>query len=77
MQHGAWPVYPVGQLPEPPPKQRGMPLLSSLQTAFLPSQQFCEAFTEPPSRRTGAPQMFPDGLQLVPLLQRPVSQLTP
>jgi hypothetical protein len=36
---------------------------SSLQTAFLPSQQFCEAFTPV------APQMFPGGLQDVPLSQ--------
>jgi hypothetical protein len=35
-----------------------------LQTAFLPSQQFWEAFS--PS----APQMLPGGLQAVPLSQR-------
>jgi hypothetical protein len=48
----------------PPPKQRGMPFESALQTAFLPSQQFWEAFS--PS----APQMLPGGLQATPLSQR-------
>src|SRR5687768_14339109 len=63
----------------PPPKQRGMPELSSLQTSFIPSQQFCEALMLPPSRSTGAPQMLPSPLQEVPLSQRLVvlSQVTP
>jgi hypothetical protein len=47
-----------------PPKQRMMPFESALQTAFLPSQQFCEALTVPLP-----PQMLPGGLQLVPLEQ--------
>lgn len=42
-----------------------MPLPSGLQTAFLPSQQFCEAFTAPLP-----PQMLPGGLQAVPPVQR-------
>ncbi|HEX9106462.1 MAG TPA: hypothetical protein VF832_04530 [Longimicrobiales bacterium] len=46
-----------------PPKQRGMLFESSLQTFFLPSQQFCEAFAPV------APQMLPGGLQDVPLSQ--------
>lgn len=41
-----------------------MPLESALQTVFLPSQQFCDAFTVPLP-----PQMLPGGLQLVPLVQ--------
>jgi hypothetical protein len=41
-----------------------MPFESALQTAFLPSQQFWEAFS--PS----APQMLPGGLHAVPLSQR-------
>jgi hypothetical protein len=40
-----------------------MPFESALQTAFLPSQQFWEAFS--PS----APQMLPGGLQAMPLSQ--------
>lgn len=57
-----------------PPKQRAMSLESSLQTAFLPSQQFCEAL-----KPLIAPQMLPGGLQAVPLLQRTAvgSQVTP
>lgn len=46
-----------------PPKQRAMPLESSLQTVFLPSQQFCEALLPK------APQMLPGGLQAWPLVQ--------
>jgi hypothetical protein len=41
-----------------------MPLVSGLQTSFLPLQQFCDALTVPLP-----PQMLPGGLQLVPLLQ--------
>jgi hypothetical protein len=41
-----------------------MPLESGLQTSFFPLQQFCDALTVPLP-----PQMFPGGLQLVPLLQ--------
>jgi hypothetical protein len=56
-----------------------MPELSSLHTS-LPTenalQQFCEALMLPPSGRTGAPQMFPTGLQLCPLSQRPPVQCT-
>ena len=69
MQHlGSEPSYPVGQVElqwslGQPPKQRGMLFESSLQTAFLPSQQFWEAFAPV------APQMFPGGLQDVPLSQ--------
>lgn len=62
MQHGAVPVKPVGHWLENPPKQRGMPDESSLQTSRMPLQQFCEALIEPPSRSTGAPQMFPTPL---------------
>ena len=36
-----------------------------MQTAFLPSQQFCDAFTAPEP-----PQMLPGGLHDVPLVQR-------
>jgi len=79
MQQPACPVYPVGHWADAPPKQRGMPELSSLQTS-LPAlkslQQFCEALMLPPSGRTGAPQMFPVGLQLWPLSQRPPAQVT-
>ena len=70
MQHwGFAPSYPVGQLVGQtlfghPPKQRAMPLESALHTAFLPSQQFCEAL-----KPLTAPQMLPGGLQLVPLSQ--------
>jgi hypothetical protein len=51
-----------------------MPLASSLQTFFLPSQQFWEAL-----KPLMAPQMLPGGLQAVPLLQRTAlgSQVTP
>jgi len=63
-QSGLAASQPVGQLVVPPPKQRMIPLLSLLQTAFLPSQQFCEAFTVPLP-----PQMLPGGLQDWPLLQ--------
>jgi hypothetical protein len=48
-----------------------MPAESRLQTSFFPSQQFCEALS--PS----APQMFPGGLQLPPLVQRPTPPTTP
>ena len=76
MQHGAWPVYPVGHCPQllfgHPPKQRGMPARSSLQTAFFPSQQFCEALTSTlPASPSGAPQMLPTGLHDWPLSHRP------
>jgi hypothetical protein len=42
-----------------------MPFESGLQTAFLPSQQFWDAFTAPEP-----PQMLPGGLQAVPPVQR-------
>jgi hypothetical protein len=51
-----------------------MPTRSRLQTAFLPSQQSCEALTlkVPPSGSgNGAPQMLPTGLHAWPLSQRP------
>jgi hypothetical protein len=54
----------LGQASDPPPKQRAIPFMSRLQTAFLPSQQFCEAGSP------AAPQMFPGGLQAVPPPQR-------
>src|SRR4051794_30469787 len=55
-----------------------MPETSSLQTSFIPSQQSCGALILPPSKSTGAPQMFPAPLQAMPLSQRLVvgSQLT-
>ncbi len=49
MQHsGSFPSQPVGQFAGHtsaghPPKQRMIPFMSGLQTAFFPSQQFCEA----------------------------------
>ncbi len=79
MQHGACPVYPEGQPGNPPPpKQRGMPETSSLQTAFLPSQQSCDALiiTVPPSGSGAVPQMFPTPLQARPLSQRPPTHCT-
>jgi hypothetical protein len=51
---------PVQTSPTQPPKQREMPAVSRLQTAFLPAQQFCEAGSP------AAPQMLPGGLQAVP-----------
>src|SRR5687767_8804659 len=75
-QFGSFGSYPVGHsightsLGQPP-KHRGMPALSSLQTSFLPSQQFCDALMLPPPGNTGAPQMFPTGLHDCPLSQRP------
>jgi hypothetical protein len=42
-----------------------MPFESGLQTAFFPSQQFCDAFTAPEP-----PQMLPGGLQETPFVQR-------
>lgn len=55
-----------------------MPDASSLQTARMPSQQFCEALmlTEPPSGSVAVPQMFPTPLHALPLLQRPPVQRT-
>ncbi len=41
-----------------------MPFKSALQTAFFPSQQFCDALTVPLP-----PQMLPGGLQAVPFEQ--------
>jgi hypothetical protein len=71
MQHwGFAPSYPVGQVVEAPPKQRGMPFESSLQTAFLPLQQSCEALAPV------APQMLPGGLHAVPLLHVEELQVT-
>jgi hypothetical protein len=65
MQHpGFVPSQPVGQPAVAPPKQRNTPFWSGLQTAFRPSQQFCEAFTS-----VEAPQMLPGGLQAPPLSQ--------
>lgn len=53
-----------------------MPPVSSLQTSFMPSQQFCGALIDPPSRKTGAPQMLPTPLQDWPLSHRPAAQST-
>ena len=53
-----------------------MPPVPSLQTSFMPLQQFCEALTEPPSRSTGAPQMLPTPLHDWPLSQRPPAHTT-
>jgi glycine cleavage system aminomethyltransferase T len=49
---------------EPPPKQRQIWFESCLQTAFLPAQQFWEAFVAPEP-----PQMLPGGLQAWPFVQ--------
>lgn len=65
MQHlGSLASQPVGQVAVPPPKQRQMAFASCLQTAFFPSQQFCDALVAPLP-----PQMFPGGLQAWPLEQ--------
>jgi hypothetical protein len=50
-----------------------MPVESTLQTAVLPSQQFCEALMlmTPPSGSLPAPQMLPVELQNEPLSQAP------
>ena len=53
-----------------------MPPVSSLQTSFMPLQQFCEALIEPPSRSTGAPQILPTPLHDCPLSQRPAVHRT-
>src|SRR5215468_1090525 len=76
MQQGASPVYPVGHAVDAPPKQRGMPETSSLQTSLpgptcppfetCPLQQSMGALVLPPSGSTGAPQMLPTGLQALP-----------
>jgi hypothetical protein len=67
-QAGLEPSQPAGQLVVPPPKQRMIPFASALQTAFLPSQQSCDALTVPLP-----PQMLPGGLQAWPLVQRKLS----
>ena len=53
-----------------PPKQRGIPLESSLQTSLWPSQQSCGALMLPPPGSTGAPQVSPTFWQAVPWVQR-------
>lgn len=53
-----------------------MPELSSLQTSFMPLQQFWLALMLPPPGSTGAPQMLPTGLQDWPLSQRLPSHCT-
>src|SRR5690606_31188651 len=65
---------PLGSSLSQPPKQRGMPELSTLQTSFLPLQQFWLALmlSVPPSGSSPLPQMLPVALQAVPLSQRPV-----
>ena len=63
-------------MPEPPPKQRGMPELSGLHTAFMPLQQSWLALILPPSGSTGAPQMLPTGLHACPSEQRPPLHIT-
>ena len=62
----------------PPPKQRGTPDESTLHTAFLPSQQFCEALMSvvPPSGSLPEPQMLPTPLHALPLSQRPPAHVT-
>jgi hypothetical protein len=72
------PVNPLGQVCEPPPKQRGIPERSSLQTSFFPSQQFCDALiiTVPPSGSGAVPQMLPTPLQAWPLSHRPLEHCT-
>ncbi len=63
MQHiGFVPSQPVGHAVDPPPKQRITLFASGLQTAFLPSQQSCDAFV-----LVLAPQMLPGGLHAPPL----------
>lgn len=49
-----------------------------MQTAFLPSQQFCEALMSvvPPSGNLPEPQMLPTPLQLWPLSHRPSEHCT-
>ena len=64
-------MYPFGHWVVPPPKQRGMPLESSLQTALWPSQQSWGAAMDPPSGRIAAPHSSPSDWQPEPLLQRP------
>ena len=76
IQQGATPVYPVRQLAVAPPKQRGIPLESSLQTAWFPLQQFWGALILPPSGSTEAPQMLPTGWQALPLSQPPPTHMT-
>jgi hypothetical protein len=67
-QSGSFPSQPVGQGPceqsfvGHPPKQRGMPFMSYLQTSFLPLQQFWDALAF-------RPQMSPGGLHEPPLSQ--------
>ncbi len=52
----------MGHAVEAPPKQRITRFESGLQTAFLPSQQSCDAFV-----LVLAPQMLPGGLHAPPL----------
>jgi hypothetical protein len=71
-QSGSWASQPVGQLAVWPPKQRGMPFESNLQTSCLPKQQFCDALTLSHSGSSfgqAPPQMFPGGLHAPPLSQ--------
>jgi len=63
-QAGSVALQPAGHGVVLPPKQRMMPFASGLQTSFLPSQQFCDAFTS-----FEAPQMLPGGLHAPPLSQ--------
>jgi hypothetical protein len=92
MQQGACPVYPKGQLAEPPPKQRGTPEVSSRHVCstpitLKPSQQLVSLLTvkippsavrtSPPSSCTGLPQMVPAARHEVPLLHlRSLLQVT-
>jgi hypothetical protein len=68
MQHcGSLPSQPVGHVVvQPvaghPPKQRGIPFESYLQTSFFPKQQFWDAAAL-------SPQMSPGGLHEPPLSQ--------
>ena len=68
----------MGQTP-PPPKQRGTPAESTLQTSLWPSQQATLALgtlTVPPSGSLPEPQTLPVGSQELPLSQRPALQVT-
>jgi hypothetical protein len=53
-----------------------MPDESTLQTSFMPSQQFCVALMLPPSPSTFSPQMLPTGLHDRPLSHRPSVHFT-
>jgi hypothetical protein len=72
-QAGSVPSRPLGHVALCPPKHLGTPAESTLQTAVLPSQQFCEALMlmTPPSGSLPAPQTLPVELQDAPGPQWP------